>query len=167
MSTYRRILRGADQTCRYWVALEEEKCIGEHFHTLRNFCEERGLSLSRHGHSVMSEHKFYQVFMVEEHAEIFSSAASGSTLPRRDEGRVGPNGTRVLTRNPIAKILLAFGLPAEDTLHRQPLRCLATGETRRAPTVPPGGTHSQSPFQTRPFLFRFALQRGGAVARRG
>ena len=49
MSVYKRILRGAEQTCRYWGALEEEKCIGQHFHTLRNFCEERGLSLSRHG----------------------------------------------------------------------------------------------------------------------
>ena len=37
MSVYRRILRGAEHTHRYWGALEEKKCIGERYHacTLR------------------------------------------------------------------------------------------------------------------------------------
>jgi hypothetical protein len=35
VSVYRRILRGADSTHPHWVALEEEKCIGENFHALR------------------------------------------------------------------------------------------------------------------------------------
>ena len=76
MSVYRRILRGADATHGHWVALEEEKCIGENFHALRTFCDERGLSLSRHGHSVNCDGQFYQVFMFaeEEHAEMFRSA---------------------------------------------------------------------------------------------
>jgi hypothetical protein len=43
MTVYRRILRGADETHRCWVALEESKCIGRHFHALWNFCNERGL----------------------------------------------------------------------------------------------------------------------------
>ncbi|WP_157043713.1 hypothetical protein [Nitrobacter hamburgensis] len=45
MSVYQRILRAADLSCRYWVALEEKKCTGENFHRLRKFCDERELSL--------------------------------------------------------------------------------------------------------------------------
>lgn len=52
MSTYRRILRAAEQSFPYWVALQEEKCVGENYHKLRDFCRECELSLSRHGHSV-------------------------------------------------------------------------------------------------------------------
>jgi hypothetical protein len=49
VSVYRRILRGADATHTHWVALQEDKCVGESFQALRKFCGERGLSLSRHG----------------------------------------------------------------------------------------------------------------------
>jgi hypothetical protein len=51
-NTYRRILRGADQNFPFWVVLHEDKCIGENFYKLREFCRERDLNLSRHGHSV-------------------------------------------------------------------------------------------------------------------
>ena len=89
MSVYRRVLRGADNTHRHWIALEEEKCTGENFHTLRNLCEERGLSLSRHGHSVMSENTFYQVFMfaVEEHAEVFRAQFGGARMHPSEKGK--------------------------------------------------------------------------------
>jgi hypothetical protein len=89
MNTYRRILRGADRTHAYWVALGEEKCIGQQFHTLRDFCEKRALSLSPHGHSVVSEGAFYQVFMFadEAHAEIFRAEFGGERMHPSEKGR--------------------------------------------------------------------------------
>jgi hypothetical protein len=36
VSVYRRIVRGADATHTHWVALQEDKCVGESFHALRN-----------------------------------------------------------------------------------------------------------------------------------
>jgi hypothetical protein len=89
MSVYRRILRGAEHTHRYWVALEEEKCIGQHFHTLRDFCASRGLSLSNHGHSVIFEGAFYQVFMFaeEEHAEVFRAQFGGERMHPSEKGK--------------------------------------------------------------------------------
>lgn len=63
MSTYRRILRAADISHPYWVALLEDKCTGQNFHMLRGFCEQRGLSLSWHGHSVTHRSQYYQIFM--------------------------------------------------------------------------------------------------------
>jgi hypothetical protein len=82
VSVYRRILRGADCTHRHWVALEEEKCTGERFHTLRKFCNERGLLLSRHGHAVNRNGRFFQVFMFAdgEHAEIFRNQFGGERM---------------------------------------------------------------------------------------
>jgi hypothetical protein len=89
VNTYRRILRGADYTHRHGVALEERKCTGENFHALRNFCEERGLSLSPHGHSVMRENTFYQVvlFAEEEHAEIFRKEFGGERMHPSEKGK--------------------------------------------------------------------------------
>lgn len=89
MSVYRRILRGADATHRHWVALQEEMCIGENFHALRTFCDERGLSLSRHGHSVNCDGQFYQVFMFaeEEHAEIFRAEFGGERMHPSERGK--------------------------------------------------------------------------------
>lgn len=89
MNTYRRILRGAEQTCPYWVALEDEKCTGERFHRLRDFCDERFLSLSRHGHSVMRENQHYQVFMFaeEKHAEVFCKQFGGERMQPSQRGR--------------------------------------------------------------------------------
>ena len=89
MSVYRRILRGADITHPCWVALEEDKCTGESFHALRAFCGERGLSLSNHGHSVIYEGRFYQVFMFaeEEHAEIFRMRFGGERMHPSERGK--------------------------------------------------------------------------------
>ena len=89
MSVYRRILRGADNTHPHWVALEEDKCVGEGFHALRRFCGERGLSLSRHGHSANRDGQFFQVFMFaeEEHAEIFREAFGGERMSPSERGK--------------------------------------------------------------------------------
>jgi hypothetical protein len=94
-NTYRRILRGASISCPHWVVLPEEKCIGQHFGEFRTFCEERGLSLSRHGHTVVWEHNFYQVFMfaTDEDAEIFCGAFEGERMHPSEKGR-GKNWSR-------------------------------------------------------------------------
>jgi hypothetical protein len=89
MSVYRRILRGADSTHPHWVALEEEECIGENFHALRKFCEERGLSLSRHGHSLNRDGQAFQVFMFaeEEHAETFRETFGSQRMHPSEKGK--------------------------------------------------------------------------------
>ena len=43
LNTYRRILRAAEQNFPYWVALQEENCVGAHYDKLREFCREREL----------------------------------------------------------------------------------------------------------------------------
>jgi hypothetical protein len=87
MSVYR--LRGADHTHRHWVALQEEKRIDENYQMLRIFCDERGLSLSPHWHSVVSDVAFYQVFMFaeEEPAEIFPAAFGGERMHPKEKGK--------------------------------------------------------------------------------
>jgi hypothetical protein len=82
MNTYRRIRRGAELTHPYWVVLPEERCIGANFFALRDFCAERGLSLSRHGRTLPRREGYYQVFMFAEevHAEIFSDAFNGERM---------------------------------------------------------------------------------------
>jgi hypothetical protein len=89
VSVYRRILRGADISSPYWMALEEAKCIGENFHALRAFCRERCLSLSRHGHAIVCEGRFFQVFMFadEEHAEIFRARFGGERMDPSERGK--------------------------------------------------------------------------------
>jgi hypothetical protein len=56
---------------------------------LRAFSDERGLSLSPHGHSVVSNGAFYQVFMFaeEEHAEIFRAAFGGERMRPEEKGK--------------------------------------------------------------------------------
>jgi hypothetical protein len=82
MNIYRRILLGAELTHPYWVVLPEERCIGANFFALRDFCAERGLSLSRHGRTLPRREGYYQVFMFAEeaHAEIFSDAFNGERM---------------------------------------------------------------------------------------
>jgi hypothetical protein len=89
VNTYRRILRAADQRFPFWVALSEEKCTGENFHRLRRFCEERKLSLSRHGHCVSWHREFYQVFMFadEEHSKIFCEEFGGELMRPSERGK--------------------------------------------------------------------------------
>jgi hypothetical protein len=89
MSVYRRILRATDQTHPHWVVLPEEECVGEHFHTLRKFWVERGLSLSDHGHSVTRGHMFYQVFMSasDEDAEVFRKEFDGERMQPSEKGK--------------------------------------------------------------------------------
>ena len=62
--------------------MPEERCVGENFFALRDFCAERGLSLSRHGRTLPRREGYYQVFMFAEeaHAEIFSQEFSGERM---------------------------------------------------------------------------------------
>jgi hypothetical protein len=59
MNTYRRILRAADQHFPHGVALPEDDCTGANFHKLPRFCEDRKLSLLRHGHSLTWRHEYH------------------------------------------------------------------------------------------------------------
>lgn len=83
------MLRAADRSFPFWVALQEEKCTGENYHKLRNFCQERDLSLSRHGHSLNSEGQFFQVFMFgqEDDAEVFRKEFGGVRMNPAEKGR--------------------------------------------------------------------------------
>ena len=89
MNTYRRILRAANNNCPHWVALPEDDCIGQNYHKLRRFCEDRKLSLSRHGHSVTWQRQYFQVFMfaVEEDAEVFRKEFGGETMHPSERGK--------------------------------------------------------------------------------
>jgi hypothetical protein len=89
MNTYRRILRAANQNYPHWVALAEDKCIGQNFHKLRRFCEDRKLSLSRHGHCVTWRREYYQVFMFAEEAdaEIFRNEFGGERMHPSERGK--------------------------------------------------------------------------------
>ena len=53
------------------------------------FCEERGLTLSHQGHTVVWEHNIYQVFMfaTDEHAEIFRAAFDGERMHPSEKGK--------------------------------------------------------------------------------
>jgi hypothetical protein len=56
---------------------------------LRAFSDERGLSLSSYGHSVVSDGAFYQVFMFAEeaHAEIFREEFDGERMRPEEKGK--------------------------------------------------------------------------------
>jgi hypothetical protein len=89
LNTYRRILRAAEQSFPYWVALQEEKCVGTQYHELREFCRVHELSLSRHGHSVTWQGQYFQVFMFaeEQHAEVFSRKFGGERIHPSEKGK--------------------------------------------------------------------------------
>jgi hypothetical protein len=71
------------------VVLSEEKCIGANYDKLRKFCEERELSLSRHGGSVTWQHEYYQIFMfaADADAEVFCKAFGGERMHPSEKGR--------------------------------------------------------------------------------
>jgi hypothetical protein len=74
----------------YWVALIEEKCTGANNEKIREFCAQRGLSLSRFGHSVVWQKEWYQVFRFgrEEDAETFMREFGGERMhPSEREGQ--------------------------------------------------------------------------------
>jgi hypothetical protein len=102
--------------CPYWVLLPQEKCIGQHFHELRSFCEERRLSLSRHGHPVVWEHNIYQVcmFASDEDAEVFRQAFDGEGMHPSEKGRasIGQRGERnVLGQEGLSRRASSHTLP--------------------------------------------------------
>jgi hypothetical protein len=88
-NTYRRISRAADMNFPYWVALVEEKCVGQNYFVVRKFCEHRGLSLSGHGHSVSYKSDWYQVFQfaTDEDAECFCKEFGGDRMHPSEKGR--------------------------------------------------------------------------------
>ena len=54
-----RIERISEGSFLYWVCLLEEKCTGANYEKLQAFCRANGLSLSRHGHSVVWQNEWY------------------------------------------------------------------------------------------------------------
>lgn len=86
MNTFWRILRGAEMTHPFWVVLPKERCIGENFYILRNFCDGRGLSLSRHGRSISRREGYYQVFMFAEEADadVFRNEFGGERMHAKE-----------------------------------------------------------------------------------
>jgi hypothetical protein len=77
------------ETFPYWVALIEEKCTGAHCEKIREFCTQRGLALSRFGHSVVWQKEWYQVFRFgkEEDAETFMRQFGGERMHPGERGR--------------------------------------------------------------------------------
>lgn len=59
MNTYRLVLRGAEMAHPYWVVPPEERCDGQNFYVLREFCKAHGLSLSRHGRSMARSEGYF------------------------------------------------------------------------------------------------------------
>jgi hypothetical protein len=76
----------------------------------RDFCEQRKLSLSRHGHSVVHHGAFYQVFMFaeEEHAEIIG--LHPSRRAKEPIGRNGRTGTVTLGNDIAGSSFLNFSI---------------------------------------------------------
>src|SRR3979409_1401197 len=79
----------------YWVCLIEEKCTGANYEKLQAFCRANGLSLSRHGHSVVWQNEWYQVFRFGE-AETFIKEYGGERMHPSERGRArtGHGGRR-------------------------------------------------------------------------
>jgi hypothetical protein len=84
-----RLERIAEGSFPYWVCLPEEKCIGTNFEKHRAFCRMHGLSLANHGHSVVWQKEWYQVFRFAEqrHAERFMHAFGGEPMHPSERGK--------------------------------------------------------------------------------
>ena len=66
-----------------------EKCTGANFEKIQEFCRANGLMLSRHGHSVVWQKEWYQVFRFAEqrHAEQFMHAFGGEPMHPSERGK--------------------------------------------------------------------------------
>ena len=84
-----RLERIAEGSFQYWVCLPEEKCIGANFEKHREFCRVHGLSLSNHGHSVVWQKEWYQVFRFakQQHAERFMQEFGGEPMHPSERGK--------------------------------------------------------------------------------
>ena len=84
-----RIERAAEGSFPYWVALIEEKCIGPNFEKHREFCRAHGLALSKHGHAVVWQKEWYQVFRFADqaHAERFMQEFGGEPMHPSERGK--------------------------------------------------------------------------------
>jgi hypothetical protein len=93
-----RIERVVEGSFPYWVCLPEEKCIGANFEKHREFCRTHRLALSKHGHAVVWQKEWYQVFRfaTQEHAERFIQEFVGSQYIPQREGKAstGHSGRR-------------------------------------------------------------------------
>jgi hypothetical protein len=84
-----RIEQAAEGSFPFWVALIEEKCTGANYDKHRNFCQAHGLTLSRHGHSVVWQREWYCVFRFaeQEHAELFMKEFGGERMHASERGK--------------------------------------------------------------------------------
>ena len=73
----------------YWVCLIEEKCTGANYEKVQEFCRANGLTLSRHGHSVVWKKEWYQVFRFAKaaHAETFMNEFGGEWMHPSERGK--------------------------------------------------------------------------------
>ena len=84
-----KLERLAEGRFPYWVALIEAKCTGTQYEKIRECCAQRGLSLSRFGHSVVWQKEWYQVFRFgrEEDAETFIMTFGGERMHPSERGK--------------------------------------------------------------------------------
>ena len=84
-----RLERIAEGSFPYWVCLPEEKYIGANFEKHREFCQAHGLTLSRHGHSVVWQREWYCVFRFaeQEHADLFMKEFGGERMHLSERGK--------------------------------------------------------------------------------
>jgi hypothetical protein len=84
-----RLERIAEGSFPYWICLPEEKCIGANFQKHREFCRAHGLTLSKHGHSIVWEKEWYQVFRFAEaeHAARFIKEFGGERMHPSERGK--------------------------------------------------------------------------------
>jgi hypothetical protein len=88
-----RIEQAAEGSFPFWVALVEEKCTGANYDKHRNFCKAHGLTLSRHGHSVVWQREWYCVFRFADQEQSYRQILVTAGPVRRR--RLWADGQRV------------------------------------------------------------------------
>src|ERR1700730_11218504 len=84
-----RIEQAAEGSFPFWVALVEEKCTGANYDKHRNFCKVHGLTLSKHGHSVVWQREWYCVFCFghQEHEDTLKKECCGKRMHPSERGK--------------------------------------------------------------------------------
>jgi hypothetical protein len=84
-----RFERSEEGSFPYWVCLIEEKCTGANYEKLKAFCRADGLTLSRHGHSVVWQKEWYEVFRFAEQARAdrFLQEYGGEAMHPSERGK--------------------------------------------------------------------------------
>jgi hypothetical protein len=90
LASIRAVINLPGVRCNVVSALPEERCTGQNFYVLRDFCAKRGLSLSQHGRSIARREGYYQVFMFAEeaHADLFCKEFDGERMHVSDRGSI-------------------------------------------------------------------------------